>query len=244
MATVALPRQVSADRRFFTTMALVIAAAVVVGFAPSFYLRGLVSAAHPLEPVTPLVLSHGIAFSFWVLLFVTQAVLAGSGRTELHMRLGTLGFVMVPLMLILGTLAGLHGIDRPLTAPPGLSPLTWAATPLLDLPVFGGLMTAGLAFRGAPHIHKRLMLIAMIDMLQPAVGRMTFIPLPVPISTLLAPGIALGLLIRWDIRTRGRVEQVTIIGSFVVLGVILIRPMIWKTETWLDFVRWAHALVA
>ncbi len=243
MATAAMTPQLSADRRFFTTMALVIAAAVAIGFAPSFYLRGIVPPAHPYEPVTPLVLLHGAVFSFWVMLFVTQAMLAGSGRVDLHMRVGVLGFVMVPLMLVIGTLVGLHGIDRPLTAPPGIAPLTWAAMPLLDVPVFVGLMAAALAFRGTPHVHKRLMLIAMIDMLQPAVGRMSFIPLPIPATTLLAPAIALAMLVWWDLRTRGRVERATIIGSLIVMGVLLIRPMIWSSQAWLGFVSWAHALV-
>lgn len=77
------------DRAFYSGMAAAILAGVFVGFAPSYYLKGTFRPALP--PLSPLVHLHGAAFTCWVLLFVTQAVLVARGRVEVHRRLGVAG---------------------------------------------------------------------------------------------------------------------------------------------------------
>jgi hypothetical protein len=74
----------SAERRFFTGIALAILATVVVGFSRSFFLR-------PLFPDWPspsetIFYVHGAAFSAWIVLGRANRV-AGR-RTELHRKIG------------------------------------------------------------------------------------------------------------------------------------------------------------
>jgi len=64
----------SADRRFFSTMALIVLLSTFLGFAPSYYLRGLVPAPHPFEVLRPYVFFHGFLFSSWVILFLVQTL--------------------------------------------------------------------------------------------------------------------------------------------------------------------------
>jgi hypothetical protein len=89
MATVAVPppldRQ-SAERRFYSRMALFLVALVFLGFAPSFYLRGVVPEfPRPNPSLPPSVLMHGLLFSLWMLVFIAQVRLVSAGRRDLHM---------------------------------------------------------------------------------------------------------------------------------------------------------------
>jgi len=49
-----------ADAGFYLTMVLVAAAFIIVGFAPSFYLKSLI---HAPPPLTQLTIAHGLVFT-------------------------------------------------------------------------------------------------------------------------------------------------------------------------------------
>jgi hypothetical protein len=68
-----------AERRFFSGYTLAILLAIVIGFAPSFFLRGLVEPFLPLKPLRPAVLVHAVLTTAWVLLFPLQAWLIAAG---------------------------------------------------------------------------------------------------------------------------------------------------------------------
>lgn len=231
------------DRVFFTTMAAVMLGVIFAGFAPSYYLRGVLPAPHPYETLTPVVLLHGLVFSAWVILFGIQATLVATNRVAVHRRLGTIGMVLIAIMIPLAIITALQGVDRPLSRPPGIPGLTWLAVPLLDVPVFGGLIVAALAFRRTPAIHKRLMLIAMIDLLQPALGRIpdpAWLPMALsPLQTL----VFLAPLFVWDLFTLRRIHPATLWGSAIIAAVMFTVPLIWTSPAWLAFAGWAHGLI-
>ncbi len=56
-------RPARADSIFFPGMALAMAAVVLVGFAPTWFLRGYVHSPIPLAPLSPLIIIHGTAFT-------------------------------------------------------------------------------------------------------------------------------------------------------------------------------------
>ena len=62
MATIAVGRR-NAERRFYTGMAIMMIVLVLIGFAPSFYFRGLVHYPRPNPVISPFVLFHGLVFS-------------------------------------------------------------------------------------------------------------------------------------------------------------------------------------
>ena len=81
MATVATPaiHRLARERRFYTRMALFLAALVFIGFAPSFYLRGIIPAYPRPNPSLPVaVLIHGGLFTLWMLVFVAQTQLVAA----------------------------------------------------------------------------------------------------------------------------------------------------------------------
>jgi len=228
------------EHRFFSVASLAMVAVIAIGFAPSFYLRGIVPAPHPFEPLTPLVLLHGLLFSAFLLLFTAQVWLVAAGRSDVHRKLGRVAFILVPLMIVVGVVTGLGGVSRPLTAPPGISPLSWLAVPLLDVPVFGTLLILGLANRFRPVAHKRYMFIAMADMMVPGFGRIApLLPIPptlvIPTGQIFLPALFLIALIAWDYWTRGRPHRISIVASSAVIAVAAVKPLLWTTPGWLHF---------
>src|SRR6185437_2493490 len=80
-------------------MTVVIVAAVVLGFSRSFFLRPLFPGVH--APTEIFFYIHGTVFALWLALLATQASLVNAG------------FVMVPLMVVLGLIAGAIAAHRP-----------------------------------------------------------------------------------------------------------------------------------
>jgi hypothetical protein len=231
------------ERIFFSGMALAMVAVIVIGFAPSYYLRGAIPAAGPLLPMSPLVHLHGALFTGWMLLFATQTGLVAAGRTDIHRRLGMIAFAVLPAMIVVATLTALHGVARH-SGPPGIPPLSWLAIPLIGVPGFAGLIFWGLAKRRDPAAHKRLMFIAMTSMLGPGFGRMAwpaFIPPPLFIFGF--NNLFVLALAAWDVKSRGKVHPMTIGGGLFALVFEALPIFVWFSGPWLSFARWAVGLV-
>src|SRR5262245_59781931 len=84
-----------AERVFYGGMAGLVLVLVFLGFGPSYYLRPVFRPAQPLSRVLHL---HGLVFSVWVALLVTQAALVSARRVDLHRKLGILGAAWAALM--------------------------------------------------------------------------------------------------------------------------------------------------
>jgi hypothetical protein len=128
-------------------MSALIALAILLGFARSYYLRPLVWApSPPLSNLTPLIHVHGLLFTGWIVLLVAQTRLVAAGRVDVHRRLGISGAAVAVLMIGVGTLTALQGVVRGVS-PGGMDPRRFLAMPLFALVVFGLLLFAGLRAR-------------------------------------------------------------------------------------------------
>ncbi|MBA3896606.1 MAG: hypothetical protein H0X36_05645 [Sphingomonadaceae bacterium] len=244
MATILATRLLSAERRFFLTMAVIVLGIVFIGFAPSFYLRGVVPPYAPFKPTTPLVIVHGMLFTGWTLLFMTQVGLVSAGRVDLHRKLGAIGIFVLAAMIVVGMLSALNGVARH-SGPPMVPPLAWLAIPFFDVPMFGTLIGVALYNRRNPQTHKRLMLIAMFGMCAPAIGRTAGafgLPGPVFVVPLLVGLVT--MLALWDRSSRGSAHRATKWGGSFLIGSWLFRLVIMWTPPWLAFAAWASGLVA
>jgi hypothetical protein len=155
---------------FFSGFSIAAASIVFVGFAPSFYLRSFTDG----PPLPPLVVVHSIAFTSWIVLLLAQTTLAATSRIGLHRRLGAAGAVLLAVMIALGwttaIAAARHGYIPGQRA--GMAdPLAGLIIPLRDLLLFAAAAAAALYFRRSPETHKRLMIIATINLLPAASGR-------------------------------------------------------------------------
>ena len=58
------------------------------------------------------------------------------------------------------------------------------------------------------------------------------------------PDLFLFALVLFDLMTMGRVHRATIWGGLLLVGSQVLRILVWETEGWLAFARWASGLVA
>jgi hypothetical protein len=236
-------RAVKSERRFFAAMAVAMVAVIVIGFLPSYFMRGLISFGPPPPSLTPLVHLHGALFTAWMLLFLVQVLLVSGGRRDIHRKLGMLAVALLPAMIVVGTLSGLHQVARA-SGPPIVAPLSWLSIPLLAVPVYGGLIATALIKRNDPASHKRYMLLAMIEMTSPGLGRWpwpAFVPGPMILFGF--SDLFLVALIAWDLKRLGKVHRATAIGGAFLFGSHILRIAIWQTDAWLAFARWSVGLV-
>jgi hypothetical protein len=163
-----LARAPRPDRPLFVVGLLLVLLIVFAGFAPTFYLKGLFGT----PPLSNLLFAHGLVMSTWIALLGVQTALVEFGRTDLHRRLGVAGVGVAGLVVVIGVAAALDAAQRGFSPTPQVTPLMFLAIPLVDLLVFAILAGAALAMRRKSAVHKRLMLLATVGMLTPAVARL------------------------------------------------------------------------
>ena len=223
------------ERMFYTSMAVAIAIVVFVGFSRTFYMRPYF---HP-ESLIPLLVLHGIIFSSWIVLFITQTSLVAARRTTTHMRLGVAGGVIAGLMLIIGSFTAIVRAKGP-SPIPGVNPLSFLTIPLGDMLVFGILVSLAFYFRRKLDVHKRLMLLASIALLAAGVARwpIGFIERGGPLVFYGLADLFIVPCLIFDIVTRGRPHRATVLGGALIVISHPLRLLIGGTHAWLVFATW------
>jgi hypothetical protein len=156
-------------KRMLFPSALAIAAIMFVGFARNYYLRHWLGTRVLSWPAQ----AHGLVMTSWVLLFLFQALLVSKHRIDLHRKLGMIGAALSAIVVAFGSYTIVADIARQFPgAELGLRLEAFVAFDGISLLVFACLIAAALAWRRRPEIHRRLMLIAMISLPPPALGRL------------------------------------------------------------------------
>ena len=231
------PARAHTDRIFFTAMAIASAITVLVGFAPSYFLR---SAEMPV--LRPLYQVHGAVFTTWIGLLIVQTSLVAARRTDIHRRLGVFIAVVAALVFIVGVAVSVETLQR--NGGPIPDPRVFLSIPLGDIIVFGALVSGAILRRADSETHKRLILLGTISLLTAPVARFfiyTGIAGNGPTAVLWFFGgtdafvLALAL---YDYASRGRVHPATIWGG---AAVVVFKPALLAlafTPPWLAFAEW------
>jgi hypothetical protein len=150
-------------RWFYFGMGLVVVVVSVAGFGPSMVDP---STRNVPLPFTPLVTTHAILASSFLLLFLTQSALVVVGRTAVHRRLGIVGVALTLVILLQGYVmsveAARRGFDLTRTVNAQADPVGSLVTRLGLLLEFGTLVLAALWYRRRPEIHRRLLLLGTV----------------------------------------------------------------------------------
>jgi hypothetical protein len=233
MATIAsMPDNRRAERNFFSGMAVAILLVALAGFARSYYLRSFFPVPASDPGLTPLIHLHGILFTGWLLLLLAQARLVAARRIDLHRKLGMAGVALAALLVVIGTLTALQGVVRGV-GPDGIDPRRFLLVPLVSVGLFAVFFVLAIRARRDAQRHKRLMLLATLAMLPPAIARLLILfGLPVP-AVVVAATLFVVPLVAWDWKTRGRLHPVTLWGALVLVLSLPIRFAILQTDAWL-----------
>jgi len=226
-------------RYFYFHMALACMAVAFLGFAPTYWLP----LAEGSFASTPVVHFHGLLFFTWTLYFAFQTWLAASGRTARHRSLGVIGVSLATAMTIFGFLVAVNAMKRSAAIGQTDAGIAFAIVPLSGILFFAVVFALGIANTRRPEIHKRLMLLAGISILDAAVARwfLTFLappgplgppPVPVTIAPALVAYLLLVVAIVADWRSRGRPHPVYIYGGAALLAVKLLNWPISTTAAW------------
>lgn len=244
MATVlSSPNQTLSERRFFTGIALVILATVLVGFARSFFLRPLFP-AWPSPPET-IFYVHGALFSAWIALFIAQASFIAAGRADWHRRIGPFGALLAIAMIAIGVFGALTAAKRAsgFVGVP-VPPLQFLAIPLFDMVLFATFIALGFRQRRDAQRHKRWMLLATISLITAAIARWPGVAPYGPLAYFALTDLFIIALAVFDFRTRGRLHPVTLWGGLLLIVSQPLRLAIMGTDGWLAFAKWVTAFVA
>jgi len=224
------------DRRFYLFVTILTAALVFTGFARTFFLNGFFAKLH----LPSLFIVHGVVFSSWLAVLVTQAMLVSAKRIRLHKRLGYASIAIVVSMFALGWIMSVQAAQRGFTPPGGPPPLSFLAFQIFGLFLFVGIVAAGYLLRNRPETHKRLMVAGTITILTPAVDRIFFLFTTnlVLIKTL---GLQLVLLLAcmaYDLFTRKRVHVAYLRSTAAFLVFIPLAIFGGATGPWLAIAHW------
>ena len=196
-------------------MAIVTAAAVFLGFARTFYLRGYLPLPIGAGPLSPLLVVHGLLNTSWFALFAVQTLLVARGRTDIHRRLGALGAILAVAVFVTGTITTINAVRHGVVSPEFDPRVYFVGATLPSFVLFAVLVAAAVAFRRRPETHKRLMLLATIKLMSAGLDRVFSFNLAGPVPaflghTQLATDIFVIAAVLYDLRTRGRVHPALI----------------------------------
>lgn len=209
MNALRLPLPNRNDRLFFGGMGLAMILTVFVGFAPTFYLL-----PGDARPLTPLLHVHGLIASAWMLLFIVQTGLIAAHRADIHRRLGPVGAAIALALVVVTMMASIanRGVTERLVFPAGA------------VLMFISYVTAGFMQRRHPDAHKRLMLLATITLLPPALARM-HLPL-LPRGTFTPNFVGLLFLLpafAHDLATRAKIHPALLWGGLFMMLMLPLR---------------------
>ncbi len=231
--------------KFFLSMSSIFLAVALIGFSRSFYLRSYFD-----FPELPMHLYvHGAALTAWFVLAFIQPWLIKFRLTDAHRKLGYFGIFFAVCVVASGIWTLFMRDALEIDEFPNRAVGNIAA-----LLMFSICFTLGVIFRRQSAVHKRLMLIASIPLLAPALDRLARIPVfydilgpllswfPAPTEIAFATLAFLTMLLSVVINDLIS-ERRLLPGTYWGLGsIFIITPAatyaIISSGAWVTFVRW------
>jgi ABC-type Na+ efflux pump permease subunit len=235
---ISTPQRRRARPRFYVGIGVLMIALAVAGFWPQYYGAVVGGTVAPSVRFW-LIHVHAAIFLGWLLLFLAQAGLVWSRRTELHRWTGTILAVYGFLAAAFGLFAGVSLAARLGTRTGNLDQAaSFVFAPTIDMVFFAGFLAAAVVYRKRPETHKRAMLVATFSLATVGIGRLVDrIPFLEP-GWLWQPATLSPILIAigYDLVVRRKVHPVLLIG--LILHTLRLNQEVYtRTEAWLPIGR-------
>ena len=240
-ARVIRPERGATQRRFFIGMAAVLLAIVLTGFTPTFYLRAYFATTdlpQGLAALPTYLNVHGVIVTSWFLLFFAQTVLVASNRVDIHRRLGIVTAVLAAVLVAMAMIVIVRAVPRsPGNGIPAFALPLVVIGDMMAATAFSFLVAGGIFFRRRPDTHKRLMLLASISILGPAIARLPWLEAFRPFAPALGLLVLLAAVMGHDLLVNGRVHRATIWGESLILLTTLAGVAVGFSELGATFVQ-------
>ncbi len=185
---------------------------------------------------------HALAFTGWLVLLSIQVMLVETGNVALHRRLGIAGAGLAGAMVILGPVVAVVTTRAAFGTPrwdPG-----FLSIQLTDMLAFAGVVGTALLLRREPAAHKRLMLIATLQLTNAGFGRFMGIFLHglggtgwwgFYVGGSLEPDLLMVALGVYDLATRGRLHPVYLPAVVSLWALQAIAIILYFSPAWTAF---------
>jgi len=228
---------------FYYWFSAAFAVSALLGFTPSYW--GPLAAGKPV--FNPVVHLHGALFFGWALYFFYQTNLIADRKLLRHRAMGMLGVAWAAALCILGVLVSLNTLLNAEAA--GFGPLgeEVVVVPLSSITGFTILITLAFTNTHRPELHRRLMVLSTIAVLDAPWARLTR-----PLVAWACPALGLGPASPWlgivlsfacadvflvaaivhDWIRNGRPHRAYVIGGLAIVAVQYGRLAVVDTAPW------------
>ena len=240
---------------FFLGAAIALLAIVIIGFAPSLYMRF----AFDPTPIPMYLHLHGMILTGWFVLLILQAGLIQTGKAAVHRKLGYFVASYAVLVIVGSLMATFNAVPRELAAGitfetnmaevdaamggdltylQFISGVVW--NNVLSVVCFAILVALAVHYRRDAAVHKRLILVATVGMMGPPLARISraeilggeqgpFIPLAM--LTMLV------LVLAHDKVSLGKTHRASVASSIFMIILFSSSGVLANSEFGLEFVR-------
>lgn len=230
-------------RAFYVVLALFMVVIAFVGFWPTYF--GPVLSSAGVDKV-PFIHFHAAVYVGWLALFTTQTVLAATGHTHIHMKLGKFGMGYGVVVIVVGTMVAFVMFAVRVKAGELDVARMRLLAPLVDMIVFAPYFGTAIYYRSKPDRHKRLMIVATTSLLIAAVARMTFLGSPpnmIGLQLIWVSPILLGIV--YDLYTHRGISAIYVGGIVVLLAELNLRFYYGgQSEIWQELSTWFASFVS
>ena len=243
------PRAHAVDRWIYVAMSAWFIAIVLTGFVPDSLMK-IAAVEAGMRPPFPLILHvHAVLMGSFLLLLLTQTSLVAMGRCDMHVRLGVLGMVLAPALVVAGFMLVptnyQMAVEMSQSGSGAASQAMAARLPqmenilLMQVKIgilFPLLLAIGLRARGRDSgLHKRMMILATAMPLSAAFARMPWLPSTMPASPAsleIYVLLAVAPMIAWDIIRNQSVHRAYWIWIVIYAAASAIVRLCWDQPWW------------
>jgi hypothetical protein len=243
------------DRWIYVAMAGLFIVIVLVGFIPdSLQMIASDKAGEP-PPIPPIMHVHAVLMGSFLLLLLAQTTLVAIGKSDLHRRLGLIGMVLAPALVIVGLILAptiYHSVwNAAHLGPPPVRAALMPEIPYLEnvlllqirvgilFPVF---IWMGLRARSRnPGFHKRMMILATAITLVAAIDRISWLPTIFDDSPAGDGDLYMLLVVApmfvWDVARNRSVHSAYLVWLAIGVPVTAGVYALWDTAQWHTIAR-------
>jgi hypothetical protein len=237
------------DRWIYAFTAATFVLIALLGFIPDSFVKIAAVEAGERQPFPPILHIHALLMGAFLLVLLAQTALAATGNMQHHRRLGILGAVFVPAIVVTGmvlvpTLYHEVWLAAQNAAPEtrdSLQELVLVRDNILLLQLRMGVLfplfmiMALRARRTNAGFHKRMMILAVAMILPPAIDRIAWLPTTFPASaagTDLYTLLAVLPLFVWDRIRHQSIHPSWVIWLVVNMPFALAVHGLWGSKWW------------